>query len=349
MKLVAPLLLLVVSIAVSSAHAGDLVGFRKIVLPQNQSGRSLDAAIWYPAEHGGTAKAVGETSVFLGMTAFENAVPERGRHPLVVMSHGWPGNWSNEDWLADALVRQGYIVAAPNHPGTTTGDVRPISSDNGLWQRPRDISHVVSGLIADPSWSSLIAPGRIAAIGHSMGGWTVMELAGARFDDARFKADCKMHSTSASCEVLRGVRFFEPSSREANARLKESFKDKRIKAFVTLDLGLARGFAPSSLAEIDRPVLVIATGPNVSFASKIQSNLNSRYMADLMPPSTTSYLRITDAAHFSFLPMCKPNARAILGTDAMLCDDGGGRAREAIHRQVSNEVIHFLARTLKGS
>ncbi len=28
-----------------------------------------------------------------------------------------------EAWLAIALVKQGYVVAAPNHPGTTSRDM----------------------------------------------------------------------------------------------------------------------------------------------------------------------------------------------------------------------------------
>lgn len=209
------------------AYAGDIVGFQEIVLPQSQSGRALDVAIWYPAEFGGTAKTIGESAVFFGIAGAEKAVPKPGRHPLVVMSHGWPGNWSNQDWLAKALVEQGYIVVVPNHPGTTTSDVRPISHDNPLWERPRDLSHAIDALIADPFWSSLIAPERIAAVGHSMGGWTIMELAGARFDGVRFESDCKEHLTSASCEVMRGAGFNASSNQEANIRLKESFKDQR--------------------------------------------------------------------------------------------------------------------------
>src|ERR1700751_903505 len=135
MRLVVAVVLAAI-LAVCHAHAGDRVGFQEIVLPRSESGRALHVAIWYPAESGGTAKTIGETAVFFGIAGSEKAIPKPGRHPLVIMSHGWPGNWSNQDWLAEALVEQGYIVAAPNHPGTTTGDVRPISPDNALWERP---------------------------------------------------------------------------------------------------------------------------------------------------------------------------------------------------------------------
>jgi predicted dienelactone hydrolase len=343
MKVVALLCLFIASVGISQPYAGEMAGFQKIVLPQDRSGRALDVAIWYPAQVRGTAKTIGETSVFFGFAGFAKAIPKPGRHPLVIMSHGWPGNWTNQDWLAQVLVKHGYIVAAPNHPGTTTNDVRSISSENPLWERPRDLSRVIDALMADPSWSSLIAPDRIAAAGHSMGGWTIMELAGARFDPARFERDCHEHLTSASCEVMRRAGFDASSKQQANNRLKESLKDKRVKAFISLDLGLARGFDPATLGKIGRPVLVIAAGPNVSYSSKIQSDLNSKYMADLMPRATTRYLQIKDAAHFSFLPACKPNAKAILKNDAMLCEDGGGRDRVAIHQQVSDEVIRFLA------
>jgi predicted dienelactone hydrolase len=347
MTRLAMLYLFVASFVGSHAYADDLVGFQIIVLPQDHSNRALDVAIWYPAKAGGTVKSIGETAVFYGIAGYEKAVPKLGRHSLVIMSHGWPGNWSNQDWLANALAEHGYVVAAPNHPGTTTSDVRPISSNNGLWERPRDISYVISALTADPRWSSLIEPERIAAVGHSMGGWTVMELAGARFDGARFDADCKERPTSASCDVMRRIGFYDSSNQKARMRLNQNFKDKRVKAFVSLDLGFARGFDPATLGKVDHPVLVIATGPNISFSSKIQSDLNSTYMADLMPPATTHYLQVKDATHFSFLPICKPNANAILGNDVMLCEDGGGRDRGAIHKQVSNEVILFLAGSLK--
>lgn len=146
---------------------------------------------------------------------------------------------------------------------------------------------------------------------------------------------------------MRSMGFFDSSNRNANAPLDQSLKDDRIKAFVSLDLGLARGFDPATLGAIDRPVLVIGTGPNGSFSSKIQSDLNSRYMAGLLPRATTRYLQIEDAAHFSFLPICKPDGKTILGKDAMLCEDGGGRDRTALHHEVSREVIRFLAESLK--
>ena len=62
-------------------------------------------------------------------------------------------------------------------------------------------------------------------------------------------------------------------------------------------------------------------------------------------------LKIEDAAHFSFLLLCKPGAVAILEADhpgdKVVCEDGGGRDRAALHGQMTGDVIRFLAAALK--
>jgi predicted dienelactone hydrolase len=62
------------------------------------------------------------------------------------------------------------------------------------------------------------------------------------------------------------------------------------------------------------------------------------------------YLEIPGAAHFSFLPVCKPGGAERLAQespdDAVVCRDGAGGDREAIHRKVADEIIHFLAAIL---
>ncbi len=118
------------------AFAGDTpIGFRTLTLPDTQNDRPLELVVWYPSVSTAAPQLIADTPVFVGALAVPNAPPAPGAHPLVVFSHGFRGNWGNQSWLATALVRQGYIVAAVNHPGTTTRDRNPAAAAR-LWQRP---------------------------------------------------------------------------------------------------------------------------------------------------------------------------------------------------------------------
>ncbi|MGS7457484.1 alpha/beta hydrolase, partial [Mycobacterium tuberculosis] len=71
--------------------------------------------VWYPSETTAAPQPIADNVVFIGASAVRDAPPATGEHPLVVLSHGYRGNWSNQTWLASALAHQGYIVAAINH------------------------------------------------------------------------------------------------------------------------------------------------------------------------------------------------------------------------------------------
>ena len=74
--------------------------------------------------------------------------------------------------------------------------------------------------------------------------------------------------------------------------------------------------------------------------------MESGLLAKLLPPISTQAMTIDDAGHFSFLQLCKPGGIAILEKeepgDGMICLDGGGRGRAAIHQQVEKIVVDFL-------
>lgn len=54
------------------------------------------------------------------------------------------------NWLAPELAQQGYIVAAPDHPGTTTFN-KDADQAAKLWERPHDLSRVIDVLTTDPN------------------------------------------------------------------------------------------------------------------------------------------------------------------------------------------------------
>ena len=124
--------------------AENPVGFKTTTLPDAQNNRPLELVVWYPATTTAKPTLIADNAVFIGALAVPDAPPAAGEHPLVVLSHGYGGNWRNQVWLASALAHQGYIVAAVNHPGTTSKDRSPAAAAQ-LWQRPRDVSQATGG------------------------------------------------------------------------------------------------------------------------------------------------------------------------------------------------------------
>lgn len=341
MRRFAVLFALAACLAGHAALAGEPIGSKQISIPDPVGERPLQARLWYPAGTSGALTSIGgRDGSFPGIAVVENAPPAAGSHPLVLLSHGFGGNWRNLNWLASELAGRGYVVAAPDHPGTTTFDKRPEQAVR-LWERPHDLSRVLDAVSTNPGLAGPIEAGRIAAIGHSLGGWTVMALAGGRYDASRLPANCSPAPLCAALTVL-GLR----GGGADPAKLGADLRDARIGAVVSLDLGPALGFTPQSLAAVRIPVLVFAAGTPVPGIAALKQD--SDYLVSALPQATTRYLPIPDATHFSFMQLCLPEAPAaiekIAPGESFVCRDGGARDRSALHRQIADEILSFLAR-----
>lgn len=331
-----------------AAHAEDKVGFRQITIADDS--RLLAAALWYPTQDEGPQTIVAENAAFQGVAVIKEAQVATGPHALVVLSHGFGGTWRNLSWLAAELAEQGYVVATVDHPGTTAFDRDPEKAAR-LWERPRDVSRVIDAALADRSLD--IDSNRIAAIGHSLGGWTVTELAGARFDARLMTQDCEQRFGPVACKLFAELGIGRDAA--STERLASDLSDARVRAVVTLDLGPARGFTPESLKATRTPFLVIAAGSDIAKdeATKGQvaaTNKDSHYLAEHLPKATTAYAEITGALHFSFMQICKPGAIALIEEEApgegIVCKDGGERDRATIHSEVIQSITAFLTKSL---
>lgn len=102
--------------------------------------------------------------------------------PLVLLAHGFGGLPEKFDALGAALARAGYLAAAPAFP--LTNENAPGGHEGGLpdvVNQPEDLSFVLSQILAasaspDDSLSGAVDDSRIAALGHSLGGLTVIAL-----------------------------------------------------------------------------------------------------------------------------------------------------------------------------
>jgi predicted dienelactone hydrolase len=116
------------------------------------------------------------------------------RWPLLVFSHGYAGSPTSNDYVAalSVLASYGYVVAAPFHGDMRFTDLK-IDDLTDFVQlvshlsdflaleaiRPLALSATIDLLLAHPQWRDRIDPAQIGGFGASMGGESMLLLAGA--------------------------------------------------------------------------------------------------------------------------------------------------------------------------
>lgn len=311
-------------------------GLAELVIEDARSDRPLAGFVWYPTADAKPAEVHHTNPVWHGIEAVADATPMPGKHPLVVLSHGMYGNAMNQTWLADALVDEGFIVAAINHPGTSTW-MRDPDHARQMWDRPGDVSRVIDHALSDPVMSTLVDPDRIYMGGHSLGGFTAVALAGGRYDATKMDAFCAAAPDELVCGIFDNWQIAKTPA--DSAAMEADLSDPRIKGFAVFDLGGTQTFSTASLGTIDRPMLVIAAPLDIA---GLDLDVESRALRAALPQTNVTYLEPASLSHFDFLSTCKPGAEAILAEeepgDEVICINGTAE-READHRMIVEAVV----------
>lgn len=340
--------------------AGGKVGLvtREITPTQHRNWRgakahTLRTVVWYPAigtatetvQHIGPADA----PLFDAGSAMPHAgfTPKLEKLPLILLSHGTGGSAEQMAWLGTALARAGYVAAAVEHPGNNAnGDYTP-EGFTLWWERATDLSEVLDALLADPELSAHIDRDRIGAAGFSLGGYTVLELGGARTDISILFDLCRKQPTTSVCRVPEMQNVGKPqdiletvrkTSGESLARSGDSFRDPRIGAVFAVAPALGFTLTRDSLHALRLPVeLVVGSAdpiaPAASNATYIHANVRGSRETVLPGP-----------AHYTFLDTCTPAGKEKLAT---YCMDPPGVDRGAAHGQVGALAVQFFDRALR--
>jgi predicted dienelactone hydrolase len=272
--------------------------------------------------------------------------PAQAKYPLLLLSHGTGGSADSLDWLGAALAAAGYVVAGVNHPGNTA--LEPLTRDGFMlwWERATDLSEALDGMLADPTLGPHIDRDRIGAIGFSLGGYTVLELAGARTNVQAFRDFCNSPSADAICHPPEMDRLKDaaaapaapsPQTTASLARAGASYRDQRIRASFAIAPALGEAFDAASFAEIDIPVSLLAgTSDTIALAET-----NIKRIAGFLPKADVTML--PGASHYTFLDSCLPAAVDVL---AGLCKDNPGIDRDVVHAETIERARAFFAAAL---
>ena len=214
--------------------------------------RSIKVEVWYPAKLVSDAKesimydeVMGTSNdpkrplipfTFAGRASRDaTPVTSNGVFPLIIVSHGYVGSRFLLTYLTENLASKGYIVVAIDHTESTFRDAAGFQST--LLNRSKDVLFVLNqmaelGKTAPKNFlSGLVDTDNTALIGYSMGGYGVLNVAGAGYSEGAVKLFGSISGGSKAIEV-----------RTANNKDYRNSQDSRIKAVVAFaPWGMERG------------------------------------------------------------------------------------------------------------
>ncbi|TYT25410.1 hypothetical protein FZO89_03525 [Luteimonas viscosa] len=222
--------------------------------------RPLRTMLWFPAgafkapSSGGT----GDVRAAIGEASLSES---NGTYPLILVSHGSGSRAAHMEWLARALVASGAIVAAVDHNGSADEELhsRPTPSDHFGWERAIDLRVVLDRLLEDPTVGPAIDRDRIGAAGFSLGGTTVLWMAGARLDVDHLQRNAPPMPPAMAPAIERLLQLPErnDAAREAQARAERSHRDPRVRSVFALGPAMGFGFTAAGLRGIEIPVRIL--------------------------------------------------------------------------------------------
>jgi len=252
--------MLPVGVMSQSVHNRDQVDILNVKNgAQPRYDRPLTLEIWYPAAKGtipggqyDTLIRDGKTPTRLTGQAPRDADHADGNFPLVVISHGYPGNRLLMSHLGETLASKGYVVASVDHTDSTYADKAEFGST--LVNRPLDQRFVIDCL-AVPSHplAAITDTARTGVIGYSMGAYGALVFGGAGVSQAAVEWE------GGAPEGLLARHL-------AGSAEHRSLVDERVRCIVPVGpWGAQRGmWDAAGLAGLGKPALIIGGSRDVT-------------------------------------------------------------------------------------
>ena len=276
------------------------IGCQQLAIHDEIQGAAIPAIVFYPTATPSAPTAFGPYTLDVSIDALVSS----GCYRLVIISHGNGGTHIIYRTIGMHLAQQGYVVAMIEHPGNNRVNNSLEGSYENLVNRPRHVRLTIDALLANPAFAGSLLPGQVAIIGHSLGGYTALALAGGkpRFKDGR--------------EI------------EVNA-------DSRVQALVLLTPATPWYQHEGGLHDVELPILML-TAEHDPYTPEWHAEVVLNGVPDR---SQVRYRMVENAGHFSFLSPYPPKLRSM---GFLPTTDPEGFDREAFHEVLPEEIREFL-------
>jgi predicted dienelactone hydrolase len=192
--------------------------------------------------------------------------------PVIVISHGIAADRQDFSELAQHLASHGFAVAVLDHPGSDRqhfqnllrGLTQEIAEPNEFINRPLDVSYLLDELEqlnqAGAPLHDRLNLQKVGVIGHSLGGYTALALAGAQLNLDLLRRECQpsfidLNSANLSmplqCEALQTTIDPQP------------LQDDRVQAIVAVNSVSNSVFGQEGLRSVQVPVMLIGGSGDV--------------------------------------------------------------------------------------
>lgn len=317
----------------------------------NNSERPIAWSAWYPIEDLESSEQTSEHLFELGDVNLDVALTTKKKLPVILLSHGTGGTAESLGWLARALACEGYVVLGANHHGNT--GLEPYLAEGFLcwWERATDLSVMLSSLGTSGFFANRLDFDQVSAVGFSLGGYTVMALAGAQTSLEEFEGWRSANGISEggpkefpdAADSIPTLMETSDAFRRSWAEHGHDRSDKRIRSVVAIaPAPPIRSFIPQSVAELELPVVILIGGadneaPSEHCADWLVSH-NARFQCHDLGKQV---------GHYTFLDF--PADKSLIGK-ADIFSDHDSVDRNQVHEQAAEIVIQsFTASERKGS
>ncbi|MDQ7024912.1 MAG: dienelactone hydrolase family protein [Anaerolineae bacterium] len=265
--------------------------------------RPITVEVWYPAVIPEGVEQVDLYQSTLGRPAIDpsrplipftwtgaalrDAEPDNSNapYPLLIVSHGWPGNRYLMSHLAENLASKGYVVVSIDHLDSRYDDPTLPAFQSTLLNRRLDILFVLNEMAAmstadDGFLAGLLDADNTGLIGYSMGGYGALNTTGAGVSEAAMGFFGQITGGSDALSV-----------NQAGSETYADWRDERIKAVMAFaPWGMNFGiWDVEALAAVDVPYFLVAgsqdevAGYEIGTRAIFENLVNSdRYLLTLM-------------------------------------------------------------------
>jgi predicted dienelactone hydrolase len=186
--------------------------------------------------------------------------------PVIVISHGIAEDRMTFAYLAEQLASYGFLVVNLEHPVGDANHLRQYLSGSvsapaatELLDRPRDVTFVLDELqrqIPSHSAFQFLDLQNVGVIGHSLGGYTALTVAGATIDFDRVKRACNPNrSLNLSTLLQCRANDLTPD--------RDLLQDPRVKAIFAINPLGSTMFGQSGISQIKVPVFVMGGSDDI--------------------------------------------------------------------------------------